>query len=201
MAYVTRTYVKTANSIPAADTSQDDLIDQYITAVQAWIDNYCHRTFETTTATKLHDYKRSDILWLRDDLYSLTTFTNGDSEVLTENTHFYLRPYGGPPYQWVEMEPTSGKLLQYTTTPLRAISVAGDWGFSETAPAIIQAAAAAWIGSLVSQASLSGVASMSMAGYSVSFRGPDAERPCEPPATVAQMLKPYIRRRPRGFMP
>lgn len=189
--YVEQDFVKTINNI--SGTGRDDLIDELIPIVSGWIDAFCHRTFEAVTATHYYDWSGATRLWFRDDLYSLTTLTNGDGATLTAGTDFYLKPYGGPPYSYLDILP-SGSALTYETTPMKALAVAGQWGYSAAAPDVIKLATAQWVGWLLSTAATAGVQSMSMAGYSVSFKS-ETNGPGEPPANVRQALAPYVRRR------
>lgn len=88
--------------IPVTDESRDELITYLIPHVSRHIDKYCHRFFYARTATQIYDYQNQFKLWLRWDLNSLTSVTNGDG-TLFDITTLFKYPSDGPPYQWIEL--------------------------------------------------------------------------------------------------
>ena len=112
-------------------TDDDTLIGELITAVSREIDRLTRRHFYELLHTRHYDFQDAWKLRLNADLLSITTVTHGDSDTLTEDTHFYARPYSGPPYYWLEVRTDGGEQFQWSGTPQKAISIAGSWGYSE----------------------------------------------------------------------
>lgn len=172
VAYATLAQVKTRMAL--STTGQDDIINALLPAVSRAIDTYCRRRFYLVTETRRFDFKSSTRLWFDEDLYSLTTLTLGDSSTLTESTHFYLYPLDGPPYRWLDIRSDVGSLLEYGNSPQRALSVLGSWGYSATPPPEVVQACVSWTAAVVqaSSSGSTGVASMSIGEYSVSYQDP-----------------------------
>ena len=68
-------------------------------------------------------------LMLDDDLYSLTSVTNGDGTVLVENTDFVQVSLNALPKYVLLMLGTNYWKAQGNTNPVRAITVVGEWGY------------------------------------------------------------------------
>ena len=170
--YTSLSEAKIYSSIPVVDTSRDELITQIIPEVSRHIDTYCHRFFYPKTATTyIYDYQGESKLWLRDDLQTLTAVQNGDGTALDVST-LLLYPLNGPPYQWIEMNRSSGVTFRWTpTTNQRAITVTGTWGFlvNGATPPSITAACNAWISYLLKVGKLAGVKSTTIGDYTVSY--------------------------------
>ena len=119
-----------------ADAADDTVITNLITQYSRAIDDHCRRTFYATTETRYYDaignHIRGNKLYLDKDLLSITTLTNGDGNTLTENTDFILRPSDGPPFDYVQLLSASAAVWTYSTNWEEAISIAGDWGYSDT---------------------------------------------------------------------
>jgi len=141
MVYVTTTALKAYLGITTS--GDDSLLSSLINAAQSVVEGPypgTDRTWEARTETRYYDYQSRTRLDLDDDLISVTTLTNGDGETLTEDTDFYLRPYGGPPYRWIEIKSDGGESFQWSGTPQKALSLLGSWGYTTTAPQrIVQA--------------------------------------------------------------
>jgi len=131
MSYVTLANVKAYLGI---DNSNDDaLLTAIIAAAEAQIDSHCGRRFTATTET--HYFTLADVegqvLWLDDELLTVTTLKNGDSAA-TEITssYYWLLPRNDSPYDRIRLYSTKS----WTTDTDCEISVAGTWGYSTTAP-------------------------------------------------------------------
>jgi hypothetical protein len=75
-----------------------------------------------------------------EDLQALTSITNGDGTVLDPSTYI-LKPYSGPPYNSVQLRPTSGVMWNTDDgDPLAAVSVLGTWGSTTSTPVDIKEA-------------------------------------------------------------
>lgn len=113
-----------------ADTNDDSIMSDMLQGISRWIDDQCHRTFYPRVETRLFDYPEDEILFLDDDLLSLTTLTNGDSTVIT-STQYLLYPKNSYPKQWVKILPSTSLAWEPTDDGdvESAISILGWWGF------------------------------------------------------------------------
>jgi len=112
------------------DTNDDSIMSVMLEGISRWIDDQTHRTFYPRIETRLSDYPDDEILFLDDDLLSLTTLTNGDSTVIT-SVQYVLYPKNAYPKQWVKILPSTSLTWQPTDDgdAESAISVLGWWGF------------------------------------------------------------------------
>ncbi len=98
---------------------------------RAQIDSITRRHFYPHIATRYYDADVPDYyLPLGDDLITLTTFTNGDTTTILA-ANYRLYPVEGPPYQWIELNKAGSVNFTYSTTPQRAMSILGVWGWSK----------------------------------------------------------------------
>lgn len=150
MAYTSATDLKTYLGITAA--SDDTLLGTLIAQAQKAIDSFCRRTFEASADSTRYFDAVADVspdrltLYLDEDLCAATTVTNGDSTVVVAGNRVF-EPRNRTPYYAIKIKPSSGLVWTYTTDPENAISIAGKWAFSTTAPSdIVQATLrlAAW---------------------------------------------------------
>lgn len=133
-------------------TSTDDvLLTALITRAQSIIDTYCKRTFEAAADSTRYFHAVNDVggytLYLDHDLYSATTVTNGDG-VAVSASDYVLVPANYRPAYAIALKLSASAVWTYSTTPENAISVAGKWAYSLTAPADITHACirlAAWL--------------------------------------------------------
>lgn len=116
-------------------------------------ETYCSRKFEATTATRYYesDAVDGDYLNLDDDLISVTTLTNGDSDgTEIADTEYWLWPRNsGPPYYAIRLEANSAYSWEVDTDYF--ISVAGSWGWASTIPEDVQRAIIRWASYLYHQ--------------------------------------------------
>lgn len=75
------------------------------------------------------------VLWLADDLLSISALTNGDGNVIS-STGYWLEPRNKAPYQWIRLK--SSETWQFDTDG--EIEVAGTWGYSTAPSAILKGA-------------------------------------------------------------
>lgn len=140
MAYCSVTELKQYLGIDSA--TDDALLQALIARAQAAIDTHCGRRFEAETKTRYYEMDAVDgnYLHLDDDLLSITTLTNGDSSATTiASSEYWLWPRNeGPPYWAIRLEANSDDSWECDTDYM--ISVAGEWGWSETAPEDIKQA-------------------------------------------------------------
>jgi len=139
MAYTTKALCKVLLGIASADTDDDDLIDDLIEQSQDIIDSFTFRTFEASDTTRTFDADKDTEgrnLYLDDDLASITSITNGDSDVLT-TSEYTTEPRNTTPYDTIQLLPSSGLSWQSNSTTgdsEDAISIVGKWAYSATAP-------------------------------------------------------------------
>lgn len=111
-------------------TDDDAAIKALIPVVSREIDALTHRFFYELSATRYYDFQDAWRLILDRDLLTITTFTNGDDEVLVQGTDFYRYPLNGPPFRRLYIRQDVGKLFQWSATTQKAISIAAKWGYS-----------------------------------------------------------------------
>lgn len=128
--------------------TDDDLLEDLLDRVTARIEIETSRNFEAETKTNYYDssaYSTEDhLLYLSDDLLTITTLTNGDSDA-TEipDTEYRLLPRNeGPPYWSIKLHSDSTYYWEWDTDGW--VSVAGTWGYSATPPDDIVEACLEW---------------------------------------------------------
>ncbi|MBA3945924.1 MAG: hypothetical protein H0X37_15330 [Herpetosiphonaceae bacterium] len=135
MAYLSLADAKTLLGLASADTSDDVFLQLVLNGAQGAVDRYCGRTFEAQAATRYYGIgytgRDEQVLYLDQDLYSITSLTNGDGVQVFDPSQYWLKPRnGGPPYGWIELK--SSVVWQWVQDG--EIVVAGMWGYSLTAP-------------------------------------------------------------------
>lgn len=159
-----------------------------IPAISRAIDGYCHRSFATSNEGRIYDYPKGDKIWLRDDLISLTTIETNAGQSF-DDTYFFLCPISGPPYAWIELGPST--TLSWATTPKRALTITGNWGYAASVPDNIKLATVIWSAALYAQATTAGLIKVDGGDISMTLR----ELTKDPPAEVLPLLVPHIRPR------
>lgn len=139
--YASVTEFKAYQRITSTDTTDDGVITDIIEGASRLIDTTTRRTFYARTATNLYDvpdgeFGDGDILYIEDDdLLTVTTLTNGDATVLTTSDYILL-PNNSSPKWGIKLKDSSTKSWESDTdgNDEQAISIAGTWGWSATAP-------------------------------------------------------------------
>jgi hypothetical protein len=105
------------------------------------IDNICGgRTFYGRTETRYYDTPEDDTLFLDDDLLTITTLTNGDATTIT-SADYHLLPKNETAKHSIKLKDSSTLSWEDNNGyDELAISVAGTWGYSSSAPHDIRAA-------------------------------------------------------------
>ena len=188
MAYCTTADVK--DYLGISGTGDDTLIGTLVTAAQEVIDSHTRRTFEASgDTTRYFDYSHEcidgDLLYLDQDLCSITTVTNGDSVVVAAGERTTL-PKNDTPYYAIRLLSDSGVYWTYDDEWMDSISIIGKWAYSTTAPADVKQAC------------------IRLASYM--YRKKDAQmydvtaieagvviRPFGMPPDIKAILKPYVR--------
>ena len=191
--YTTLAQFKTYLPIKTPDTVDDALIEQCIEAASRAIDKYTNRTFYARTQTRLYNvpgwqtgFER--VLYLDDDLLTVTTLTNGDGTVIAA-ADYLLLPYNTSPKYAVRIKPTSGLDWQASADgeTLAVISVAGTWGYSASAPDDIEQVCLMVATDLYKKRSGQGEEAAQVTGAGVVIR------PAGMPKAAREMLQNYVR--------
>lgn len=146
MAYITLADFKAYKFAGGATvpTTDDTLISSLITRAQSLFELRAGRIFEAATVTKTFDTPTGRCLRLgNEDLLTITTLTNGDGTTIT-NTEYKLYPLNTTPKNEIKLLASSAVMWTSTTNGDidGAISVAGTWGYSATAPDAVKHAVA-----------------------------------------------------------
>lgn len=171
------------------DTSDDALIAALIPDISRAIDDHCHRWFYPRTLTITYDFQDAHKLMLRDDLQSITTLTHGNAESMP-TTDYFLYPLNGPPYRWIEINKTYGRVFRWNNTTQQAITITGIWGFLEngTTPGRIRLALHAWMNYLITAIRNAGIQSTTIGDYTVSYGAALSELSKGPPVEANNIL-------------
>jgi len=190
MAYITASDVKTYLDITAS--GDDAFITTLISQAKAIIDRATKRNFEAATGTRYFDPLkdvRGGMLLLDADLASASglVVTNGDAAVLA-SSGFSLVPANKPPYFGIQLKASANKTWTYATDPENAITVAGKWGWSTSAPADIQHATRRLVSFLYRQKGTN-----QDIDRPIIAPGGSVIMPHKLPADVQALLQPYVR--------
>ena len=152
MPYASVTAVKSYLGI--ASTADDALLTTLLTAAQAAIDAYTHRTFEAPVDTVRRfdaELDTSEAHTLLDwtpyglDLAQITSIVNGDGVTIPVDA-YVLEPRHYPPYYGIKLKVSSGLYFEDDANGdhENAIAVTGRWAYSVTAPADVAHACVRW---------------------------------------------------------
>lgn len=136
MALVTDRWYCTLDDLKAelgeTGTTNDARLGRYIAQASRAIEQFTGRTFYPITATKYFDAPRDgySLFLSYEDLLTLTTLTD-DTGVIT-STYYWLYPLNMTPKHSIVLDTDSlGRGFQYDEDPQRAISITGQWGYSD----------------------------------------------------------------------
>lgn len=194
MAYTTAADLKTYLGITAS--TDDTLLTALIARAQKAIDMRCARIFEASgDTTRYFDAVRDTdgyYLYFDEDICAITTITNnldnGTGGVIVTSSQYVTMPRNTTPYYGVELKSSAGISWDYTSDSQSAISVAGRWAYSTSAPADIVMACTRWAAYMYRQkdAQIFDVTAIPEAGI--------IQVPQGVPRDVDQMLMPYVKR-------
>lgn len=141
MAYLDNTSLKTYLGI--SDSGDDTLLTTLIAAAQAAVDAHCRQTFEAAADTTRYFDPTRDVegrdLFLDAPLCAITTLTNGDGNTV-DSSKYVKEPRNSTPWYKLTLKSDAGIAWTYSGAPENAISIAGKWAYSTSAPAdIVQA--------------------------------------------------------------
>jgi len=140
--YASVSEFKSYTRITSTDTTDDAVITNVLDGASRVIDNETRRTFYARTETHLYDVPDTSVLYIDDDdLLTITTLTNGDSEVLTTSDYILLPNNKDPKYA-IKIKDASTKTWEDDSSgnDEQVISIVGTWGFSASAPLDIKEA-------------------------------------------------------------
>lgn len=153
MAYASLADLKTylASGGWSGGTGDDTLLTDLLARAQAIIDRETGRTFEASAdSTRKFDAVRDvdgPTLYLDEDLAQITSVTNGDG-VAVASTNYVAEPRNRTPSYALRLLGSSSVAWTYDDDPENAISIAGRWAYSVSAPDDIKHATirlAAWL--------------------------------------------------------
>ena len=127
--YISLADFKSYTGITSADGIDDLVISTLISGASLYIDKFTGRRFTANTETRYFTPPTSGrdlrVIFLDDDLLSITTLTNGDSTVITA-THYNLLPLNTSPKYAIRLKESSIYSWQSTSAgdAFGAISVA-----------------------------------------------------------------------------
>jgi hypothetical protein len=138
--YATLQQVK--DHLKLTDTADDSLIERSITAASRMLDQEYRTRWYTTTSDETRYYTADDssILWLKEDLLSVTTLAtdeDGDRtyETTWEATDFDLLPFNASldtePYTHIETTPEGS--YSFPTSVSKGVKIVGKFGFCTAA--------------------------------------------------------------------
>lgn len=140
--YTTLAKIKAIMGILSTDAADDTVIEDMITQASRLIDDITRRTFYARTETHYYDTPKNRFLYVDDDdLLTITTLTNGDAVVIA-STDYILEPANATPKYIIKLKASSTISWQGDSSgnTEQAISLAGTWGATSTAPADIESA-------------------------------------------------------------
>lgn len=191
MAYPNAAEVK--EYVGSASAADDTLIARLMVAAQGYIEGKAaaDRRFAVTTDTTRYFDAVRDVstdkltLTLDEDLYAITSVTNGDGAVLSASDYSPL-PRNAPPYRKLRMKfSTTAPIWQWQTSPEDAIVIVGKWGYSATPPEDIAYAYKALIKYFYNRRSTAGDADRGMAADGILII------PSQVPKDIQGILKGY----------
>jgi hypothetical protein len=195
MAYASLNEVKIYRGMTSANTADDDLLTDLISAAQSQVESYCGRVFEAAAIASTRYYDALEdvsddglTLYLGTDCVSITAVTNGDDTSLTASD-YVTEPRNSTPYHAIKLKLGGSYAWTYEDSPENAIEVKGKWAYSETAPAAVRQATIRLAAYMYAQkdASTFDVTALPDAGV--------IQIPQGMPADVKQILEPYRRLR------
>ncbi|MHA1225125.1 MAG: hypothetical protein ACTSR2_00985 [Candidatus Hodarchaeales archaeon] len=155
-------------------------IDEWISAVSAWIDNFTGTTFETESDSyKLYDGDGTRELMI-DDLVSLTKIEILDEdgnvdETIDSSDEYYLYPANETPKYRIVLN-TSNAPIAVFPKGHQNIKVYGDFGYSSSVPEDVRLAATMLVSQIIKDGNLDitgNIKSERLGEYSVTFQDID----------------------------
>lgn len=140
--------------ISTTETTDDALLTSLLSRATRAIASHCGRTFEARTETRYFEHSALDdedgaLLWVDDDLLTVTSLLNGDTAATAiTSTYYWLYPRNGSRYYQVRLKSTHAGWTWDTDC---FVSVTGTWGYSATPPEDVTQACVRWASYLYHQ--------------------------------------------------
>ncbi len=188
--YATATDLKTYRGV--SGTGDDALLNALLVRASNAVDSYTGRRFSASSDTTRYFDAIGDhivgrrILYVDEDLYSVTTVTNGDGNTIS-STYYTLVPKNTTPHYAIRLKDTYTSVWTYTTSWEDAISITGKWAYSENPTDDIIQATLRWASYMYSQkdAQVFDTTAIPEAGV--------IQIPAGIPQDVRMLLRPYKR--------
>jgi len=138
-----------SSGLPTEFTPEEEKqMEIAIEACCRFVDDHHDTNFYGETGTKYYTSSQPDLLWI-DDLVSLTTLkTDEDGDGVYENnwtsSDYWLEPRNAQvfteprPYRQIRINPNGD--YSFPTAIRYGVEIAGDWGYSSSAPKVIKEA-------------------------------------------------------------
>jgi hypothetical protein len=182
---------KAYKGLSASETTDDRLLESFLASATKAISTYCGRTFEARTQTRyfesdaLDPFDRS-LLWVDDDLLTVTGLTNGDSAATAiTSSYYWLWPRNGGCFYGIRLKSTATSGWQFDTDYF--VTVTGTWGYSATPPDDVTQACLRWTAFLYDQKDAPTYDTTAFPASGV------ISIPAGIPADVQKLLNPYRR--------
>ena len=139
---VTLSEIRARLGFPTDHTEDDTVLESVVMAVSRLVEGYCGRKFyaDTADATRYYTAEFADVLFLEDDLISVTTLkTDGDGDRTYETTwattDYDLEPLNatvdGQPYTRISTTPAG----RYTFPSIaKSVQIVGKFGYAAAVP-------------------------------------------------------------------
>ena len=134
--------------LSATEATDDRLLEALLHRATEAITAYCGRTFEARTETRYfsHDAKDDEdgaLLWVDDDLLTVTALLNGDTAATAiTSTYYWLWPRNAGRFYGIKLKSTFTQGWTWDTDCY--VSVTGTWGWSATPPEDVTHACVRW---------------------------------------------------------
>ena len=148
MAYAELQELKAYKGIDHGEAGDDSILSTLLDRVTTAIETYTGRVFEAASDTRYFESDALDaaanILWMDQDLVSVTTLTNGDDDatVIPPTEYWLMDRNYGPPYYGIRIMSNSDYSWEWDTDGW--VSVLGVWGWSLTPPEDVKQACIRW---------------------------------------------------------
>lgn len=160
------------------DPSRSDEVDNWISAVTQWIENYTGRTFESSEQTKYYDGDGTRKLNI-DPVITITTLqtlnTDGTVDATLTEGHandFLLYPLNDSPKYIIELV-LSASIASFPAG-MRRVKITGDFGQTSSAPENVKLAATMLVGKIIKEGIKGGESSSeSLGDFSITYQKVD----------------------------
>lgn len=137
------------------DDSFASQIEEWISVVEKFIDDYCGTSFEGTTEARYFDGDGTSEI-LIDDLVSLTKIEILDDDgsveyTLDAVTDYYLYPANKTPKNRIIINRFNADVPRFPKTYPQNVKITGEWGYSSSVPKDIQFVATRLVAGIIGE--------------------------------------------------